>query len=114
MTHATALSIVDALLADGTRTTVRLDGGVVVEVGGTPHDGDDVLQAAGRLLLPAMAEAHAHLDKAFLAETVPNPRGDLMGAIEAMQQYRHRITLDDTIARAERAARLIAANGATA
>jgi cytosine deaminase len=109
-----ALAIVDALLADGTRTSVRCAGGLVAEVGGTPHEGDDVLHAGGRLLLPAMAEAHAHLDKAFLAETVPNLRGDLMGAIEAMELSRDRITLADTIARAERAARLIATNGATA
>ena len=93
---------------------MRVDAGVVVEVGGAPQPGDEVLHANGWLLLPAMAEAHAHLDKAFLAETVPNPRGDLMGAIEAMETYRDRITLEDTIVRAERAARLIARNGATA
>jgi cytosine deaminase len=109
-----ALSIVDALLPDGSRTTLRADAGAVVSVGAAPETGDDVLDAGGRLLLPAMAEAHAHLDKAFLAETVPNPTGDLMGAILAMEASRERITLADTAARAERAARLIAANGATA
>ena len=58
--------------------------------------------------------AHAHLDKAFLAETVPNPTGDLMGAIVSIEAHRDRITQADTQVRAERAARLIAANGATA
>lgn len=109
-----ALSIVDALLPDGSTATVRTEAGLVVSVGSAPHPGDDLLDAGGRLLLPAMAEAHAHLDKAFLAETVPNPTGDLMGAIEAMEAHRHLITRDDTAARAERAARLILANGATA
>jgi len=109
-----ALSVVDALLPDGTSATLRMDGGVVVSVGGVPEQGDQILDAAGRLLLPAMAEAHAHLDKAFLAETVPNPTGDLMGACDAIERHRDRITLADTEARAERAARLIAANGATA
>jgi cytosine deaminase len=66
------------------------------------------------ILLPAFAEPHAHLDKAFLAETVHNPTGDLMGAIRAMDANRHRITLADTIVRAERAARLMLANGTTA
>jgi cytosine deaminase len=61
-----------------------------------------------------MAEPHAHLDKAFLADFIPNPTGDLSGAIEAMHSHRHLITLDDTIDRAERAARLMLANGVTA
>lgn len=68
----------------------------------------------GLLTLPAFAEPHAHLDKAFLAEVVDNPSGDLMGAIVAMEAHRASITLDDTIERAERAARLLAANGCTA
>ncbi len=109
-----ALTIVDALLTDGTTANVRLDHGHVASVGAPLQPDDDLLPAHGRLLLPAMAEPHAHLDKAFLAETVPNPTGDLMGAIEAMERYRDRITGPDTEARAERAARLILANGATA
>lgn len=68
----------------------------------------------GYLALPAFVEPHAHLDKAFLAEVVDNPTGDLMGAINAMERHRHRLTLADTIERAERAARLMAANGTTA
>src|ERR1700712_1090707 len=72
------------------------------------------LGADGYRVLPAFAEPHAHLDKAFLAERVPNPTGDLMGAILAMRDARPSITVADTIARAERAARLMAANGTTA
>jgi cytosine deaminase len=68
----------------------------------------------GYLVLQAFAEPHAHLDKAFLAERVDNPTGDLMGAILAMERARGSITLDDTIERAERAARLLASNGCTA
>lgn len=72
------------------------------------------LAADGYLVLPAFAEPHAHLDKAFLAERVENPTGDLLGAIMAMELARDSITLADTIERAERAARLLAANGCTA
>jgi cytosine deaminase len=68
----------------------------------------------GRLLLPAMAEPHAHLDKAFLAERIPNPTGDLMGAIVALDEHRDSIDLDDTVERAERAVRLMVSNGVTA
>jgi cytosine deaminase len=72
------------------------------------------LAEAGYLVLPAFAEPHAHLDKAFLAERVDNPTGDLMGAILAMERVRTSITLADTIERAERAARLLLVNGCTA
>jgi cytosine deaminase len=68
----------------------------------------------GWLVLPALAEPHAHLDKAFLSERVVNPTGDLMGAIEAMIAYSAQVTSADIVERAERAARLMLANGATA
>ncbi len=79
----------------------------------TPTD-RATLEADGYVALPAFAEPHAHLDKAFLAERVPNPSGDLLGAIEAMHAARGSITLADTVERAERAARLMLANGTTA
>lgn len=89
----------------------------------TPHSGTPVDVAGllerltpeqGWLVLPAFAEPHAHLDKAFLAERVENPTGDLMGAIMAMQRHSHLITFDDIVERGERAARLLLANGCTA
>lgn len=109
-----ALTITDVLLPGGTRSSLRIVDGIVDAVGHPAHPGDEHVAGNGRLVLPAMAEAHAHLDKAFLSERVPNPTGDLMGAIYSMQAARDTITEDDTFARAERAARLIAANGATA
>jgi cytosine deaminase len=99
----------------GQLADVLVEGANIVAVGpaGTvarPAEAD-VVDLAGHLLLPAPVEPHAHLDKAFLAETVVNPTGDLLGAIEAMVASRHLITFGDTVARAERAARLMAANG---
>ena len=111
---AAPLAITDARLPGGEITCLRIADGLVVSVGDPPSEGDEVLDARGALVLPAMAEAHAHLDKAFLSEVVPNPTGDLMGAIIAMEEHRHLITVADTEERAERAARLLAANGATA
>ena len=108
------LFIHNALLPDGSITSLRVSAGMIASVGGGPAATDELLDASGSLVLPAMAEAHAHLDKAFLAETVPNPSGDLMGAISAMEAVQATITRAETEARAERAARLIARNGATA
>ena len=104
--------------ADGCATDVLIDGsGKIAGVGADlAVSADDVVRIdlSGRVLLPAAAEPHAHLDKAFLAEVVHNPTGDLIGAIEAMRASRHLLTVADTADRAERAARLMAANGFTA
>lgn len=108
------LFIHNARLADGTFTSLRISKGLVASVGNDMQPGDTRLDAHGALILPAMAEAHAHLDKAFLAETVLNPTGDLMGAIVAMETAHGNITGADIETRAERAARVIARNGATA
>jgi cytosine deaminase len=119
-----------ARLADGRVVDVRIEGETIAAVvpagtaagrGEGPDAGDApgepgarLVELDGALLLPALTEPHAHLDKAFLAEVIPNPTGDLIGAIEAMQTHRHLITLEDTAERARRAIDLMVANGATA
>lgn len=97
--------------ADGSHAPVAIRDGVVV-AGVGPHA--ETTDLDGRLLLPAMAEPHAHLDKAFLADRLPNPRGDLMTAIEIMQREWPRIDPADVSARAERAARRLLMAGTTA
>jgi cytosine/creatinine deaminase len=79
----------NARLADGRHVDIDVVDGLIAAVrphtpGGTqPNAGSETHDVGGALLLPAMAEPHAHLDKALTAEAVPNPRGDLGGAIEA-------------------------------
>ena len=93
-------------------TDVHVVDGNIRAIGTTAHDADaEVIDLDGRLLVPAAVEPHAHLDKAFLAERIANPTGDLMGAIEAMAASRHLTTVADITERAERAARLMANNG---
>lgn len=69
----------------------------------------------GWLVLPALGEPHAHLDKALTAERVPNPSGDLMGAIHAWvaAEERGEFGLDEMTARATEAIRKLVANGVT-
>lgn len=91
---------------------VRIVDGLITEVGDLDQlDDETVEDLSGYVLLPAAVEPHAHLDKAFLAELITNESGDLMGAITAMQASRHLLSVDETIERAERAARLMASNG---
>jgi len=91
---------------------IRIVDDTITEVGpDLPVGQSTVTELAGWMVVPAAIEPHAHLDKAFLAEQIPNPTGDLMGAIDAMKANRHLLNVDETIERAERAARLMARNG---
>jgi cytosine deaminase len=101
-----------ATLADGSSADVRIRDDRIDAVGDLAAGVDEpVVELAGWLLLPVATEPHAHLDKAYLAERLTNERGDLLGAIEAMVAARPAIDVADTVERAERAARRMAANG---
>jgi cytosine deaminase len=81
-----------------------------------PSDGTKVHDLHGWLILPAPAEPHAHLDKALTAEQVPNPEGDLMGAIKGWvaASQAGMFTHEDIRSRARRAMELLVLNGVTA
>src|SRR5262249_13152616 len=103
-------------LADGLHVDVRIDGGRISAVERTldPAPGEEVHDLQGFLLLPAPAEPHAHLDTALTADRVPSPDGDLLGAVRAWMAYRSSVPRQDFVDRAEKAARLLLANGVTA
>ena len=121
----------NARLADGRRADVHIDtsDGTIAAVepaGSAPVDRQaqasapdgavEVDDLGGWLLLPAMAEPHAHLDKALTADEVPNPKGDLMGAIEAWFQAAEdgRLSYARTVERATQAFELLLVHGVTA
>jgi cytosine deaminase len=107
-----------ATLSDGTRRDVRIVGARIDRVDGVgtlaPADGDDVLDLAGYVLLPAPAEPHAHLDKVLSADTVGVHAHDLLAAIEAWHAHRETIDADEIAGRATEGARMLLARGATA
>ncbi|MDT5024577.1 MAG: cytosine/creatinine deaminase [Micromonosporaceae bacterium] len=108
-------------LPDGRLADVRL-GGARIEAIGAPGtlaradapDPGTTLDLSGHLLLPAPAEPHAHLDKAYTAERAPNPDGDLGGAVTAWLRYRPSMSDADITARGSAAVRAYLANGVTA
>lgn len=107
-----------ATLADGAAVDVRTSGERIVEVAPAGSLGrgpdEDVQDLTGYVLLPAPVEPHAHLDKAFTAARVPNPAGDLEGAIEAWLAYRVGLTVSDVFERARTGALRSLAHGTTA
>lgn len=116
--------ITNARLADGRAIDLRIsDGKVESVVPADPDrssDGDadegDLVDLGGWLLLPAMTEPHAHLDKALTSEAVPNPTGDLRGAIDAWNAADARgvFTHDNMVARIRAALDKLLLNGVTA
>ncbi len=101
------LWISDVTMVNGERVDIRIDAGMVVKVHSAgyerPPERHPILRGRGWLVHGALVEPHAHLDKAYLAERAPNPSGDLMGAIEAMQSVRDTTDEADIVSRAERA-----------
>ncbi len=83
--------------------------------GAEPANPDETHDLRGWLLLPAMAEPHAHLDKALTADEVPNPTGDLHGAIDAWGRAAEagRFSHAYTVERATRALELLLVHGVT-
>lgn len=115
-------------LPDGRVVDVHVAGGRITEVvpaAASAHAGlarpgaaqhAERIELGGWLLVPAMAEPHAHLDKALTADAVPNPVGDLMGAIEAWNLAASRGDLghENTVERAAAAMELLLVSGVTA
>ena len=106
-----------ATLPNGSQVDVEIKEGVITAIGATgtiSKDADRQVDLTDHLLTSSFVEPHAHLDKAFLADRVLNPVGDLMGAINGLEAVRSTITHDDLVNRAVRAAQLMSRNGVTA
>jgi cytosine/creatinine deaminase len=69
MSSSGDLLLVNGRLADGRAVDVLIRGGTVAGVAGSgsaptaPHDATDIIDLSGALLLPALVDGHAHLDK---------------------------------------------------
>ena len=113
------MMISNARLPSGQLVDLAIDDGRIASVepaGAGSSAAGEVHDLNGWLLLPALAEPHAHLDKALTADLVPNPAGDLMGAIDAWIEAATTgvITYDDTVDRAAAALETLLVRGVTA
>lgn len=63
--------------------------------------GVEVRELRGLLVTPGLVDAHQHLDKTRTLRSVANPRGTLLGAINAFSRYAATMSADDIAARAE-------------
>jgi cytosine deaminase len=115
---SSGLLLRDAQLSGGARSDVRVRGGHIEKIAPAgelaPASEEQVLDLSGYLLLPAPAEPHAHLDKAFTAERFERAAPDLITAIEQWHAHRRTLTVEDVAERARAAALETLAHGATA
>ena len=106
----------NAQLIDGSFVDVAVENGLIAWIG-TPSQSPVVclntINLDGYVLSTSFVEPHAHLDKAFLADRISNPAGDLMGAIRGLEAVRATITHEDLVERAMRAVHLMSKNGVT-
>ena len=72
-----------------------------------------VLDAYGRVAVPGFVEAHIHLDKALIADRLPNKSGTLQEALQVTAQLKATFTRDDILQRAEHALRMMIQKGTT-
>ena len=120
MSNSTAaeLCIQNAYIPGRGLSDISIDQGKIISFSepGETEAYNEVHDLKGWLLVPAMAEPHAHLDKALTADIVPNPSGELMGAITAWIEAAEKgtFTHENTVQRACEAMELLVIHGITA
>jgi len=86
---------------------IRVEYGRIVYLEGISHSSPSSL----KLLLPRLAEPHAHLDKAFTWSEAPNLRGEYQTALAANLAEKKNRTFESVYFRAEKALLLALKNG---
>ncbi|MBO0728449.1 MAG: amidohydrolase family protein [Acidimicrobiaceae bacterium] len=113
------LRLVGAVAPDGAPIGVECVGGRIAAVWRdreAPPRGARtlVVDLAGHVLMPALAEPHAHVDKAYTADDHANPTGDLDGALKVSMLAFAESTAEDIERRARRAFAAYVAKGCLA
>jgi cytosine deaminase len=106
----------NAQLPDGRVVDVSFASGVVsaITTAGTVDPVGPALDLRGRLLLPAPAEPHAHLDKARSFDAVNPKLGDLGSAIDAWRSHASAMSVESIVERARAQALAMLTAGTTA
>ena len=93
----------DARLADGSPTDVVVDRDRIALISpGAASGVKEVIDAGGKLVLPAFIDGHVHLDKVLIRDELREHDGTLAGAIESIHERKRRYTTADVRARARK------------
>ena len=95
-------------------TDVAIDHGTIVKIAPNQTvDATRVIDAGGRVLIPGLVESHLHLDKALIADRMPNRSGTLKEAIAVTGVLKPTFTREDIETRATQALEMLIRNGTT-
>lgn len=72
-----------------------------------------IIDGEGRVLSPGFVEGHIHLDKALIADRMPNKSGTLLEALEVTAKLKPTFTKEDIEDRARRALDMVISKGTT-
>ena len=67
---------------------VTLEGGRITAIAAAAAPAPGDVDLAGRHLWPTLVDVHTHLDKGHIVDRAPNPRGDFLGARDAVMADR--------------------------
>lgn len=71
------------------------------------------IDGKGKVVIPGLVESHIHLDKALIADRLPNKSGTLQEALSVTAELKSTFTREDVQERAERALQMIIKRGTT-
>ncbi|UJF16158.1 amidohydrolase family protein [Jeotgalibaca sp. MA1X17-3] len=71
------------------------------------------IDGKGKVVIPGLVESHIHLDKALIADRLPNKSGTLQEALSVTAKLKSTFTREDVMERAERALQMIIERGTT-
>ncbi|MDY2777749.1 MAG: amidohydrolase family protein [Collinsella sp.] len=93
---------------------VAVQGKKIADVGpGLEYEAARIIDAGGKVLIPALVDSHIHLDKAYIMDRLPNKSGTLREAIEVTAKLKPTFTKEDIVERATRAMRALVERGTT-
>lgn len=72
-----------------------------------------VIEANGKVVIPGLVESHIHLDKALIADRLPNKSGTLKEALGVTAQLKPTFTKEDINDRARRTLEMLIQHGTT-
>ncbi|MUV38546.1 Cytosine deaminase [Lentibacillus sp. JNUCC-1] len=109
------LIINQAKLEEGTtlKDIAIKDGKIVVIEENLEQSADRVIDANGKVVIPGLVESHIHLDKALIADRLPNKSGTLQEALNVTAELKPTFTKEDIQDRAERTLEMLIKHGTT-
>ena len=90
------------------------DGFIAARGPGLPHEGKQVLDLDGKLVIPGFVDMHTHLEKALTSRVIQNRSGRLDEAIQKFISHFDRVSQEEFYQRARRAVEMAVSHGTTA